>query len=340
MSRKQIRHRPNFRKTARARPHREHRVYARTPNFGFRCDLTTSAFLAICASYPSGFLERETEPLEQATGLLVVGRGGDDGDVHPTLPVDLVRVHLMEHELLGQAEGVVAVAVELPRGQPTKVPDPGQGQGKQPVEELPHPVAAQCDPGAERLSFTQLELRDGSPRTVDLRLLAGDRRQVGDSTLDQLRVTSSLTNTHVDRDLGESGHLHDVGDPELVLESGNELVTVLLLEPRHRRGRDVVGNRHQMSLPVRRETRTLAPSCAERCAIRVGFPPSANATLLPWIGASFVTTSLCWPPAGLAFLCFLTRFTPSTMTRSSLGMALTTLPVAPLSLPARTITSS
>src|SRR5690625_1496174 len=166
MSRKQIRQRPNFRKTARERPHREHRVYARTPNFGFRCCLAISAFLAM--SYPSGFLERETEPLQQATALLVVDGGRDDGDVHPTLPVDLVRVHLVEHDLLGQTEGVVPVPVELLRGQTTEVTDSGKGKGEQAVGELPHAVAAQRDAGADRHPLTQLELRDGLLGSVDL----------------------------------------------------------------------------------------------------------------------------------------------------------------------------
>src|SRR5690606_18712296 len=156
ISRKQMRHRPNFRNTARGRPQREQRVYPRTANFGFRFALAISAFLAIPA--PSGFLEGEPEPLEQAAPLLVGGRGRDDRDVHPALAVDLVRVDLVEHDLLGQAEGVVALPVELLRGKAPEVADPRQRQGEQPVEELPHPVVAQRHAGADRLALAQLEL--------------------------------------------------------------------------------------------------------------------------------------------------------------------------------------
>src|SRR4051794_30364322 len=48
ISRRQIRHRPNLRKTACGRPHRWQRVYPRTANFGLRAALLISAFLAIC----------------------------------------------------------------------------------------------------------------------------------------------------------------------------------------------------------------------------------------------------------------------------------------------------
>ena len=42
--------------------------------------------------------------------------GGDDGDVHATGGVDGVVVDLGEDQLLGHAEGVVAVAVEATVG--------------------------------------------------------------------------------------------------------------------------------------------------------------------------------------------------------------------------------
>src|SRR3954447_9117481 len=47
ISRRQIRHRPNLRKTACGRPHRWQRVYPRTAHLGVRAALLTRAFLAI-----------------------------------------------------------------------------------------------------------------------------------------------------------------------------------------------------------------------------------------------------------------------------------------------------
>jgi hypothetical protein len=46
IERKQIRHRPNLRYTARGRPHREHLVYARTSYLGLRLALAMRLFFA------------------------------------------------------------------------------------------------------------------------------------------------------------------------------------------------------------------------------------------------------------------------------------------------------
>jgi len=46
MFRKQIRQIPNFLINARGRPHKGHRLYARTLNFGFRCAFMRNAVLA------------------------------------------------------------------------------------------------------------------------------------------------------------------------------------------------------------------------------------------------------------------------------------------------------
>src|SRR5215218_5652168 len=53
ISRRQIRHRPNLRKTEWGRPHRWQRVYPRTANFGLRAALLIRAFLAMVVS-PTG----------------------------------------------------------------------------------------------------------------------------------------------------------------------------------------------------------------------------------------------------------------------------------------------
>src|SRR5699024_5290572 len=105
----------------------------------------------------------------------IVGHsGGDDGDVHAARTVDLVDVDLVEHGLLGEAEGVVTVAVELLVGESTEVADTWQGHGQQTVQELPHAVAAEGDLRADRHAFTELEVGDGLLRTAKLWLLTGD----------------------------------------------------------------------------------------------------------------------------------------------------------------------
>src|SRR4051794_38256761 len=137
ISRRQIRHRPNFRNTACGRPQRWQRVYPRTANFGLRAALLTRAFLAISVVSCPGSAGRrddglagegEAELPEQLATLLVGGGGGDQRDVHPARSVDLVDVDLAEHRLLGQPERVVAVAVELLGVQAAEVADAGQRQ--------------------------------------------------------------------------------------------------------------------------------------------------------------------------------------------------------------------
>src|SRR5215218_2097938 len=81
ISRRQMRQRPNLRKTACGRPQRWQRVYPRTANFGLRAALLTRAFLAICSSLlpdsaggrDDGLAgEGEAEQAEQLAALVVV----------------------------------------------------------------------------------------------------------------------------------------------------------------------------------------------------------------------------------------------------------------------------
>src|ERR1700759_1246746 len=207
--------------------------------------------------------EGEAEPSQQRTAFGVVFCRGDHGDVHPALPVHLVRVDLVEHDLLDAAERVVAVPVELPVGQAAEVADPGQRDRQQPVEELPHPVAAQRTVRADGHALAQLELGHGLLGPGHGRPLPGDGRQVADRALDQLRVPGGLADTHVHDDLDQAGDLHHVGETELVPERGRDLGAVALLEPWYRRRFGGFGS-HQMSFPLGLATRILLPSSSNR----------------------------------------------------------------------------
>src|ERR1039457_6852578 len=223
--------------------------------------------------------EREAEPPQQRAALGVVGRGRDDGHVHAALPVNLIGIDLVEHQLLDQAEGVIPAAVELPVGKAAEVTDPGQRDRQQPVAEFPHPVAAQRHVRADRHALAQLELRDRLPGPGNRRLLPGDDRQVPDRAVDELGVTRRLAHAHIDHDLGQAGHLHHVGVAELLAQRRRDLSPVALLQPglsalRRSRARAAVaaglaarggrlpglGGRHQMSFPFGRATRTFCRS--------------------------------------------------------------------------------
>src|SRR5690606_9416205 len=203
---------------------RWHRVYARTAYFGFRLALITSAFFAI--SSPLALLEGEAQVPQQRPALVVGVGGGDHGDVHAPDRVDPVLVDLVEHRLLGEAEGVVASPVELARVQPAEVPDPRQRDRQQPVQELPHPVAAPGDLGADRHPRPELELGDGLLRPADLRLLAGDGGQVADRAIDHLGVPGGFPDSHVYHDLDQPWYLHGVAVAELLPQRGHDLLAV------------------------------------------------------------------------------------------------------------------
>src|SRR5262249_50020915 len=72
MDRKQIRQSPNLRYTARGRPHRVHRVYPRTLNFGLRFALTISAFFATVQFSLNGNPSRRSSERPSASVVAVV----------------------------------------------------------------------------------------------------------------------------------------------------------------------------------------------------------------------------------------------------------------------------
>ena len=157
----------------------------------------------------------------------------------------------MEHALLRETEGVVAVAVELLVRETAEVADTGQCEVHEAVHELPGAVTAEGDVRADGLTLAQLELRDGLAGLRDDRLLAGDLGEVVDRTIDHLGVASRLTDTGVDDDLDQAGDLHDVLVAELVLQSLLDLVVVLRLQAGlHLDSARGVSSRHQRSLPL------------------------------------------------------------------------------------------
>src|ERR1044072_2486640 len=116
-SRRQMRHTPNLRYTARLRPQRRHRVYSRGLYLDPRCWRTFWDVLATGLALLAGVgvhvrvalaAEGHPEGLEQRVGLLRGLRRRRDGDVHASHLVDGVVVDLGEDDLLAQAHRVGA----------------------------------------------------------------------------------------------------------------------------------------------------------------------------------------------------------------------------------------
>src|SRR5205823_1944386 len=160
------------------------------------------------------------------------------------------------------------------------------------------------------------ELRDGLRRPAYLRLLAGDRGQVADGAVDQLRVPGRLADTHVHHDLHQTGYLHRVGVTELLAQPGHYLVAVPLLEARQGLRR----SGHHRSLPEPRSTRIFWPLSSMRQPIRVALPSVSTTIMLEtWIAASWMTMPPGFAPRWVVRMrvCFLTRLMTSTRTLSS-----------------------
>src|SRR5581483_608277 len=131
------------------------------------------AHLELCGAgglHPQGLLghlpvasvgsEREAERIQERARLDVVRRGRGDRDVEAADLIDAVVIDLGKDDLLADAERVIAAAVERVGIEAAKVANARQGDRDQPVEELPHAVAAQRDLHADGHALADLELRD------------------------------------------------------------------------------------------------------------------------------------------------------------------------------------
>src|SRR6266700_4790581 len=99
-------------------------------------------FAKLSYLFPLSLPERHAKARQQAACLVVIAGGGHDRHLEPAQLVDLVVVDLREHDLLAQAEGVVAAAVEAFRVHASEVADAGQRDVEELVEEVPHAADA------------------------------------------------------------------------------------------------------------------------------------------------------------------------------------------------------
>src|SRR5690242_19589181 len=107
--------------------------------------------------------ERPSQFSQQPHREIVPVRRGDQGDVHTMDLLDPVEVDFRKDHLLLDAEGVVAPAIEAPAGEPPEIPDPGNGQVDEAVEELVHASASQRDRGTDRHSSPKTEVCNSRP---------------------------------------------------------------------------------------------------------------------------------------------------------------------------------
>src|SRR6476661_2108309 len=118
--------------------------------------------------------EGHAEEFKKLLGLFVGLRRRHDADLQPAETVHLVVLDLGERELLAEPEAEVAAPVERLAGDAAEVADPGQGEGRQALVEVPHPLAAEGDLGPDRVARPEPELGDRLLGLRHDRLLARD----------------------------------------------------------------------------------------------------------------------------------------------------------------------
>src|SRR3989454_3516821 len=173
-----------------------------------------------------------SEVREEHLRVLVRAGRRDDVDIHAADLVHLVVDDLRQDQLLAEAEGIVAPAVEALGRYAPEVAHPRQGDVDEAVEELVHPRPPERHLRADGDTLAQLEVRDRLLRPRDDRPLARDRLQVGRREVEHLGVLAALAHAHVDDDLLEPRHLVRIRVPALLHDGLDHRLVEHLLEPR------------------------------------------------------------------------------------------------------------
>src|ERR1700761_6826947 len=229
--RKHKRHRPNLRRYARGRPQILQRLCWRLENFGLRASLTRFAVVDIGLSLRS-LAEGYAELPQQGTRLVIVLGSGHNSDIHALQLIYARVIHLGENQLVAHAQRVVASPVEALGRDSLEVAYSREGDGNQTVKEFVHDVAAQGHHGANRHALADLE---GGNRLLGLggdRLLPGDRGQIGDQGIHDLHVLRGFAQAHVEDDLFQAGHSHQVVQAQFLLQGGPNFLLVFFLQSR------------------------------------------------------------------------------------------------------------
>ena len=178
------------------------------------------------------FLERKTECGEKGVGLFVRLGGGHESDLHTVDPRVLVDVNLGEDDLLLETEGVIALAVHL-LCDTVEFTDAREGDADESLEELVHLDVTKGNFHTDRHALTQTEVGNVLLGRSEDSLLADDLGELISCLFDELLVLGGVADSLVDRDLHESGNLHDSSVGELLHELVYDLLFIDLLEGRY-----------------------------------------------------------------------------------------------------------
>src|SRR6185312_12787266 len=147
--------------------------------------------------------ERHAQLPQQRQRLVVFRCAGHEREIETVHLVDLIVVDLRKDHLLLEADRIIAASIERARTEPAEVADARDRDRDEPVEELPHPRAAQRDAGADLLALPQAEVGDRLFRLRANGPLSADQLELLDDAVEQLGLLDGFAHAAVDHDLAE-----------------------------------------------------------------------------------------------------------------------------------------
>src|SRR5215471_2780302 len=180
----------------------------------------------LCGSF---FAQREAQALQELAAFLIVAGGCGQGDVHALDLVHAGVINFREHQLVLEAQGVIATAIKGVARQSAEVADTGKHDVAQAVEKFVHLLAAQGYGAANGHTLANLEIRDGLFRAGDNRPLPGNLPEFHGGSVQQLGVLAGFAQTDVHGDLLQLRYGHGVPPAKALHQRGRRFFPVLVM---------------------------------------------------------------------------------------------------------------
>ena len=176
------------------------------------------------------FAHGDAQGAKQVAAFIVRRSGSHENDIEADLTLDLVKLDFGENGLVGDADGIVPVAVKGLVGKTAEVANVRSRNIDEAVQEFPHAGAAQRYAGSQRFAFTYLEVGHALAGIGDGGLLSGDFGDFINGIFHGLLAVRVLAHAGGDNNLLQAGNLMHVLVCMLRLKAGNDLFTVVCLQ--------------------------------------------------------------------------------------------------------------
>src|SRR5207249_10670685 len=109
---------------------------------------------------PCPVAERHSHFAQERFGFLVRSCRGHDRNIKSDIALDFIELDFMKNRLIGNSERVVPLIVKTARRYTAKIANTRERCLNEAFEKFIHPLSTQCYFGADRLRFSQLEIRN------------------------------------------------------------------------------------------------------------------------------------------------------------------------------------